>query len=405
MVKQKLTDELTVTNYVAVPKIEHDDPMFSGLKQIVIDCWTRIFDRYTLSYTNGGYDFYDKEQCDWYAIYEQKKLAQDLRVNPRSVSRYIQKLKEAGLLIVKKTKSGANRYFPLMPKKFTKAKQEANESASNSHKTKSASGQETNWQTNYFISKGLTFITFLNTVNTVNTQTKEKTSHRQSPKDKVQNPGQRTKTELIEERRNMISAQRYENKRRTLRTQLGLSEKMITVLDQYSFGSLSELNMYTEAIFIGKNIAKKSFATDQRVCGQDFYKWAFMLEENEYVIDEFPKELSRIIVTARDKAHEKKANSIEEYNENRFKFMITCFFNYFKDAGARYMQNWIDWNSGAAHTKPTIPLFKLGEQNEDVEDNVSGNNQGTLKHARTDYAKELTPEQEVQLDKMMAALD
>lgn len=346
---KQLRPELQLSNYTAVSNLMLEDPNYAHLDYRALGAWSLIFSRYQSSF--GKSNFYDKKQHDWYSVFTNSQLAKSLHVSDRTITKLIKSLVDAGLLFKKKAFNGVNKYFPLVPKKYTKAKDD--ESASNHLPQDNDVTKPQRFQFNYFISTLLSFP--VNSVNAVNTQQQENTTESViTPKEQVQQ--NKNIPDLMAERREMITNQRYDNKINSLQTRLGMSKEMVAAMDQYAFHSLDSLNMYAKAITSGKKTAKRQFSKNPSLVDTDVYKWAFMFEENTYVLDGLPKKIKQVIVDARTKAHERPAKSQAEFNEHMFSYMVVCFTKYFVETGSKFIEDFRFLRDKSVN----IPDFKLG---------------------------------------------
>lgn len=87
--------------------------------------WSYIFNRYQSSYNRD--DFWDEESGDYYAICTVEELADLIGVSAGTIRKFTDQLVKQDLLIKKKPTHGfnqANRLFPKLPEKFSKATQE-----------------------------------------------------------------------------------------------------------------------------------------------------------------------------------------------------------------------------------------------------------------------------------------
>lgn len=87
---------------------------------LAIVTWSLINDRYGSSCRQEGNRFFDEKQNDYYAIFTNDELGRILKKSVNTITKYIKQLHDNGLLFKKKAFNGANKYFPILPDRFTK---------------------------------------------------------------------------------------------------------------------------------------------------------------------------------------------------------------------------------------------------------------------------------------------
>lgn len=87
---------------------------------LAIVTWSLINDRYGSSCRQSGNRFFDEKQNDYYAIFTNDELGRILKKSVNTITKYIKQLHDNGLLFKKKAFNGANKYFPILPDRFTK---------------------------------------------------------------------------------------------------------------------------------------------------------------------------------------------------------------------------------------------------------------------------------------------